>query len=183
LWSAAEETRLPISFHLKAGAWSRQLAGYQRGKWQSGAFASVLPLQLDEPLAIMIFGGALERHPGLEIVLGEMGVGWVPYFVMRMDQQWEKLRGQLDYAPDAPPSELFRRQVKITFEEEPLGAQLIPLVGADSCMWGSDYPHTDSTFPHSKSAIETALGTLSDTDRRKITATNCADLYGLADAS
>ena len=70
-----------------------------------------------------------------------------------------------------------------TFEEEEMGAQFIPLLGADSCMWASDYPHTDSTFPNSQHAIEEALGTLSRPDRRKITATNCATLYGFAHAS
>jgi predicted TIM-barrel fold metal-dependent hydrolase len=182
LWAAAAQTGLPISFHLKGGTWSRQL-GYRRGKWQSAAFASVLPLQLDEPLAIMMFSGALERHPGLELVLAEAGVGWVPYFVARMDLEWRNLRAQLDYATSAPPSELFRRQVKVTFEEEELGAQLIPLLGADSCMWASDYPHTDSTFPHSMRAIEQALSALPAEDRRKVTATNCARLYRFADGS
>jgi predicted TIM-barrel fold metal-dependent hydrolase len=182
LWAAAEQTGLPISFHLKGGTWSRQLS-YRRGKWQSAAFASVLPLQLDEPLAIMTFSGALERHPGLDLVLAEAGIGWLPYFVTRMDHEWEALRDQLDYATESPPSELFRRQVMVTFEEEPLGAQLIPLVGADSCMWASDYPHTDSTFPHSRRAIEQALGALPEVDRRKVTTTNCARLYGFLDAS
>jgi predicted TIM-barrel fold metal-dependent hydrolase len=181
LWAAGAETGLPISFHLKGGVWSRQLS-YRRGKWQSAAFASVLPLQLDEPLAIMMFSGALERHPGLTVVMAEIGIGWLPYFVGRMDHEWEALRGQLDYATDSRPSELFRRQVMVTFEEEPLGAQLIPLLGADSCMWASDYPHTDSTFPHSLEAIEEALGSLPEADRRKVTATNCARLYRFADA-
>ena len=84
--------------------------------------------------------------------------------------------------PTTPPSELFRRQVMVTFEEEPLGTQFIPLIGADSCMWASDYPHTDSTFPNSHKAIEKALGALSAEDRRKVTATNCAQLYGFEDA-
>jgi predicted TIM-barrel fold metal-dependent hydrolase len=44
-------------------------------------------------------------------------------------------------------------------------------------MWASDYPHTDSTFPESRRAIEEALGTLPAEDRRKITALNCAELY------
>ena len=47
-------------------------------------------------------------------------------------------------------------------------------------MWASDYPHTDSTFPNSLHAIEETLGTLPAADRRKITATNCARLYGFA---
>jgi predicted TIM-barrel fold metal-dependent hydrolase len=157
--------------------------GDQIGKWQSAAYASVLPLQLDEPLAIMMFSGALERHPGFKLVLAESGIGWLPYFLARMDLEWEAMRDKLDYATSAPPSELFRRQVMATFEEETLAAQLIPFLGADSCMWASDYPHTDSTFPDSMRAIEETLGTLPAADRRKITATNCARLYGFAHAS
>jgi predicted TIM-barrel fold metal-dependent hydrolase len=111
-------------------------------------------------------------------VLAESGVGWLPYFLSRMDLEWEALRDKLDYAPSIPPSELFRRQVFATFEEESIAAQMIPMLGADCCMWASDYPHTDSTFPNSRNAIEESFGSLAADDRRKITATNCARLYG-----
>ncbi len=178
LWGAADDTGLPISFHLKDGSWSK--LSYRMGKWQSAAFASVLPLQLDEPLATMIFSGALERHPGLKLVLAESGVGWLPYFLARMDLEWRNLRDKLDFATRTPPSELFHRQVLATFEEEELGPELIPLLGADTCMWASDYPHTDSTFPHSRHAIEQTLGTLPEADRHMITVSNCARSYGFA---
>jgi predicted TIM-barrel fold metal-dependent hydrolase len=180
LWKTAEETGLPISFHIRGGTSSK--LSYQIGKWQSAAFATLLPLQLDEPLATMVFCGALERHPELTLVLAESGVGWLPYFLARMDLEWESLRDMLDYAPSMPPSELFRRQVMATFEEDALGAQLIPLLGPDSCMWASDYPHTDSTFPNSRHAIAETLGTLPAGDVRKVTATNCARLYGFSRA-
>jgi predicted TIM-barrel fold metal-dependent hydrolase len=178
LWAAAAQTGLPISFHIKGGSWSG--LSYQMGKWQSAAFASLLPLQLDEPLATMVFSGALERNPGCTLVLAESGIGWLPYFLARMDLEWNALRDKIADAITIPPSELFRRQVMATFEEDALGAQLIPLLGADSCMWASDYPHTDSTFPNSLDAIEETLGPLPAADRRKITATNCARLYGFA---
>jgi predicted TIM-barrel fold metal-dependent hydrolase len=180
LWAAAADTGLPLSFHLKDGTWSP--LRYRLGKWQSAAFATVLPLQLDEPLATMAFCGALEHHPGLRLVLAESGVGWLPYFLNRMDLEWRNLRDKLDYAPSLAPSELVRRQVLATFEEDELAEQVIPLLGADCCMWASDYPHTDSTFPESQRAIEEALGGLREADRRKIVATNCARLYGFADA-
>jgi uncharacterized protein len=178
LWSVAEHTDVPISFHLKGGSWSN--LSYRMGKWQSAAFASILPLQLDEPLATMTFSGALERHPGLRLVLAESGLGWLPYFLTRMDLEWRALKDKLDYAPAQPPSELFHRQVMATFEEDELAAQMIPMIGAGSCMWASDYPHTDSTFPRSREAVEDSLGALPDKDRRTITATNCARLYGFA---
>lgn len=179
LWAAAAATGLPVSFHLKDGTWSSALS-YEVGKWQSAAFASVLPLQLDEPLAIMMFSGALERHPCCKLVLAEAGIGWVPYFLDRMDLEWRNLRDKLDFATKIPPSEIFRRQVMVTFEEETRGTELIPMLGAESCMWASDYPHTDSTFPNSRQAIREALGALSEDDRRRIVATNCAQLYGFA---
>jgi len=178
LWAAASACDLPISFHLKGGT-SPKLS-YEMGRWKSAAFATVLPLQLDEPLATMVFSGALERHPGLTLVLAESGVGWLPYFLTRMDLEWRNLRDKIDYAPSAAPSELFHRQVFATFEEEELAEQYIPHLGALSCMWASDYPHTDSTFPESRRAVEEALGTLPAEDRRRITATNCAQLYGFA---
>ena len=74
LWSAGEETGLPVSFHIKGGTSSG--LSYRVGKWQSAAYASVLPLQLDEPLAIMVFGGALEQgsaaHAGARRVGGRL---------------------------------------------------------------------------------------------------------------
>jgi uncharacterized protein len=175
LWAAAADTGLPISFHIKGGASPRLT--YAVGKWQSAAFAALLPLQLDEALAIMVFSGALERHPGLTLVLAESGVGWLPYFLARMDMEWRNLRDKIDYAPSIAPSELFRRQVIATFEEEDLASDFISHLGADSCMWASDYPHTDSTFPESRRAIRAALGTLPQEDQHKITALNCATLY------
>ena len=99
--AAAAAAGLPLSFHIKAGP-SHRLT-YQIGSWKSAAFATVLPLQLDEMLAIMVFSGALERHPGLRLVLAETGVGWLPYFLARMDAEWENLRDQIDYAPSVPP--------------------------------------------------------------------------------
>jgi predicted TIM-barrel fold metal-dependent hydrolase len=175
LWAAAERTGLPLSFHIKGGASSR--LSYQIGSWKSAAFASLLPLQLDEALAIMIFSGALERHPGLKLVLAEAGVSWLPYYLTRMDMEWRNLRDTIDYAPSISPTDLFHRQVIATFEEEELASQFIPLLGADSCMWASDYPHTDSTVPESQRAIEEELGSLPAEDRRKITALNCSQLY------
>ena len=146
--------------------------------WQIAAFAAVAPMQMDEPLAAMVFSGALERHPGLRLVLAESGIGWVPYFVARMDATFEK-HCKHEGAIRTRPSELFARQVYATFEEEPFGPELIPLLGPGNFMWACDYPHPDSTWPHSRQAIEHALGKLSPEAVRKVTGENCRQLYRL----
>jgi len=175
LWSAAEDTGLPISFHIGHGTSQVRVAPQS---WELAAFSAVGPLQLDEPLAMMIYSGVLERHPKMRLVLAESGIGWLPYFVRRMDQAGEKhVPKAKDYQLKARPSEIFARQVIATFEEEPLGPTLIPLLGAENFMWASDYPHPDSTFPNSRGAIAEAFAGLGADVVRKITAENCKRLY------
>ena len=118
----------------------------------------------------------LERHPQLNLVLAESGISWLPFFLARADMEWRALKSSLDYAPELSPSELFRRQMYATFEEEFFPEQ-IPLLGADACMWASDYPHTDSTFPRSREAIERAFDGLGEGAVGKVTSANCARLY------
>ena len=177
-WDAAEATGLPVSFHIGHGTSQVRVAP---GSWELAAFSAVGPIQLDEPLAMMIYSGVLERHPRLRLVLAESGIGWLPYFVHRMDAAAEKhVPKARDYRLKVRPSEIFRGQVYATFEEEPLGPQLLPLLGPDNFMWASDYPHPDSTFPHSREAIAHAFQGLDPTFVEKVTATNCARLYGFA---
>lgn len=175
LWAAAQDTRLPISFHIGRGTSQLKAVG---GSWELAAFAAVGPMQLDEPLAMMVFSGALERHPGMRLVLAESGIGWMPYFVRRMDQTAEKhVKNAQDYKLKAKPSEIFQRQIFATFEEEPLGPSLLPLLGAGNFMWASDYPHPDSTFPNSRAAVDEAFGHLDAAFVEQVTVTNCARLY------
>jgi len=177
-WDAAETTGLPISFHIGHGTSQIRVAP---GSWELAAFSAVGPMQLDEPLAMMVYSGVLERHPRLRLVLAESGIGWLPYFVHRMDAAAEKhVPKAQDYRLKARPSEIFRRQVYATFEEEPLGPELLPLLGPGNFMWASDYPHPDSTFPHSREAIAHAFQGLDGSFVERVTATNCARLYGFA---
>jgi len=178
LWQAAASTELPISFHIGGGG---SLIDLDAQSWKLAAWSAITPMQLDEPLAAMVFSGALERNPKMKLVLAEAGIGWIPYLVERMDAVADKhVRVAKDYRIKQKPSEIFRQQVFVTFEEEPLGPKLLPLIGADNVMWASDYPHPDSPFPHSRRAIEEAFSGLDPALKRKATGATCAQLYHLA---
>ena len=144
------------------------------GKWQSAAFATVLPLQLDQPLATMMFCGALERHPGLTLVLAESGVGWLPYFLARADLEWHSLHDEIDDFTEIPPSELFHRQVMATFEEDaPAPTSSRSSVPTRAC--GRLTTRTPTArSPTRDRRSRRPSGALCDDDRRKLTVTNCA---------
>jgi predicted TIM-barrel fold metal-dependent hydrolase len=177
-WDAVEETRLPISIHLGPGLHSLKM---QLGSWRMPAFVAVVPMQLDEVLAGMIFSGILEDRPHVRFVMGEAGLGWIPYVIERLDHEHHKYGAQTkDRKLSSLPSEIFARQVYTTYEDEKLGVELIPRIGIKNVMWASDYPHGDSTWPESRKAIDgSPIWDLGPEAVRRITADNCAELYGI----
>jgi predicted TIM-barrel fold metal-dependent hydrolase len=130
-----------------------------------------------EFLASIVFSGALDRFPGFKFVLGEAGVGWLPYILDRMDEEYDDRYYQLGLS--MRPSELWRRQGYSTYQHEPSVATMIPLIGEDNIMWGSDYPHPDGIWPDSQKWIKEDLGSVSPAVQRKIVCENAGKLYGL----
>jgi len=177
-WDIAQETAMPIHVHLGGGL--HTLEGRQNS-WRFPAMVAAIPMQLDEILCGMLFSGTLEKRPDVKFVLGEAGLGWIPYMLERLDHELHKYGDKcLDYRPEMLPSEIFRRQVLVTYEDEEFGVECLPRIGFDSVMWASDYPHGDSTWPESRKAInESPLMRFGDEAVRKITFENAARVYGI----
>jgi predicted TIM-barrel fold metal-dependent hydrolase len=129
--------------------------------------------------AQLVAEGVLERHPGLRVVFLEAGGGWVPYWLARLDHQVGSYAG---YAPRMrlTPSEYFARQCWVSFEiDEATLPVLTPFVGAERIVWGSDYPHADSTFPGALDELRASIAPLPSDQQARILATNAAALYGI----
>jgi predicted TIM-barrel fold metal-dependent hydrolase len=177
-WDAAETVGIPIHVHL-APAGLHSLTP-KLGSWEMPAAVAVVPMQLDEVLAGLIFSGILEQRPHIKFVMGEAGLGWIPYVIERLDHELHKYGSKIrDHKIGMLPSEIFARQVFTTYEDEGLGVELIPRIGTDNVMWASDYPHGDSTWPHSRKALaESPLAKHGPDVVRKVTCENAARVYG-----
>ena len=80
------------------------------------------------------------------------------------------------------PSEYFARQIFVTFSRElstniAVGPHNLPWWGIDNCMWANDYPHPESTWPHSRETIDHHLGHLSPDNLSKVLWKNVSQLY------
>jgi predicted TIM-barrel fold metal-dependent hydrolase len=128
-----------------------------------------------EFLVSIIMSGACDRNPDFKFVLGECGVGWLPYVIEKMDVEYQDRMSQLDL--ELKPSELWRRQGFSTFQEEYLTGDEIDRIGLDNIMWGSDYSHPDGVFPDSRKAIQEGMGHLEKSMRQKIICDTAARLY------
>ena len=65
------------------------------------------------------------------------------------------------------PSDFFRRNVVLSFQEDAIGIRLRDVIGVDNMMWGSDYPHSESTFPQSRKILAEILAGVPDDEQAK----------------
>src|SRR5207249_10263704 len=110
-------------------------------------------LAIAEPIAQFIHLGLLERFPGLKLVSVESGVGWFAFVAEYMDGLWDKYRYMTGSPLKEPPSFYMDRQVYGTFLDDRAGIRNRHAPGAENIMWSSDYPHSKTTWPHSRETI------------------------------
>ncbi len=127
----------------------------------------------------LIYGGVAERFPKLRIAFLECGVGWIPYWMERMDEEWEK-RGKVE-APlcKRKPSEYVKHGnwfFAMEPEEETL-PYVIERIGDEKIVFASDYPHWDGMFPHVVSTIR-GRKDISDTAKARVLGGNTKRFYG-----
>jgi len=136
-------------------------------KLMSSIFLWVAPAAA---IASMIIQGTLERFPGLRIGVVELTAEWVPHFLLTLDgaSAFYRLRhGRPLRQLSLKPSEYFLRQVRVGALAYEQPARLIGLVGQDTYMYGSDWPHAEG-LAEPLSDYEDLLTDLPDIARRKL---------------
>ena len=135
----------------------------------------------------LIIGGVFERFPNLKYVMTEQGVAWVKPALDRLDGFWNQMVksgrvGELGMEADTmlplQPSEYFVRNCWIGASfPAPSDAQCIHELGINKIMWGSDYPHAEGTYPHTREALRNSFAGWEENDLRAVLAKNAAFVY------
>ncbi|HXX90811.1 MAG TPA: amidohydrolase family protein [Acidimicrobiales bacterium] len=131
------------------------------------------PVNIIQAAADLLFSRVLREFPRLRFSLSEGGIGWIPYFLERMD--WTYTRHHVWTGADFGgrlPSEVFRERVVTCFIDDAAGLAQRYEVGIDSICWEADYPHSDSTWPRSPEYLWKSIEGLPEDDIEKITHTN-----------
>jgi predicted TIM-barrel fold metal-dependent hydrolase len=115
-------------------------------------------------LTDFLFSGVLVRFPELKLAYSEGQIGWIPYILERADDVWLEHRawgGVREIVPE-PPSTYYYRQVFGCFFRDRHGVASLETVGIDNTTFETDYPHTDSTWPHTKKVAQELMAGLPD---------------------
>ncbi|MCA9511670.1 MAG: amidohydrolase family protein [Myxococcota bacterium] len=178
LWSAIEETGLPICCHIGLNTALNDLAKRDPTP-QKGIFVPMVPLTTAEPLGMWIMGGVFERFPKLKVVFVEPGLGWVAWWLYIADDL--TLRQGYEFpAIKELPSHYFHRNVFLTFIDEPNAMRdARERLGVDNIMWSSDYPHPVSSWPRSRAIVDKMFAGEPARDREKVVSGNAARVWNL----
>jgi predicted TIM-barrel fold metal-dependent hydrolase len=128
-----------------------------------------------------LFSGVFVRHPGLRVAYSEGQMGWIPFVLQRADDVWTEHRGWAGVSDlvTEPPSTYFRTNVYACFFRDDFGVASLDRIGVDNVTFETDYPHTDSTWPHTKKVATDMLAPLPDDVVHKILRGNAIRLFGL----
>jgi len=153
LWAAAADLGMAAVFHIGAGRGELKRGWYFNGGDPSHFAILHLvngPVVPQIALAALLIEGVFERHPGLVVMVQELGISWLPHFLETIDSVTVGAYGAQfgmgpgDYRLPLKPSEYLRRQVRVT----PLASAdrlrpTLDLVPPELLVFSSDFPHQE----------------------------------------
>ena len=180
LWAAAQDLGMPISLHISSNRGASEFADLANYR---ATFICNADHWVRMSLADMIFGGVFERYPKLQVGSVEHELSWAPHFLDRIDYTYIQRTGEWitekRFKGDALPSDFFHSNVFLGFQEDGPGVRDRHIIGVDNLQWGSDYPHSEGTFPRSCQIIEEVLAGCTEEEKVKIAGGNAARIYHL----
>ena len=182
LWWTAQDADMPLLMHIatnRAGVPGCEFT-INVGEL-TGAGRSTTDHWVRYSLSAMLFAGVFDRYPRLTVGSVEHEAAWIPPWLKQMDftyrerpvftKGWKSREGML-------PSDYWRRNMFVEFMEDDLGIEMRKHIGVETMLWGSDFPHAESTWPKSQNFLEHIFAGVPEEDRRKITSDNAAKLFG-----
>lgn len=169
LWRACEEEGTVVCMHLG----SSSTVPTTSPDAPIEVIYSLSPMGLMEAASDLLWSRMFLRFPRLKVALSEGGIGWVPYFLERVDyiyshtQHWTgmDLGGRL-------PSEVFKEHVLLCFIDDVVGIESRSHLNMDNVSWECDYPHSDTTWPRSPEVAMRYLVGMTDDEIDRVTHSN-----------
>ena len=183
-WAAAEALQMPLSLHTATRRQGR-IRGVGDRTLRDASSRSTKAFYPALSLCDLIFSGVFERYPRLTIAIVEFELAWAPHLLSAMDYTYRERHDEAFYRFKGGmlPSDFFRHNVVLSFQEDAIGIRLRDVIGVDNMMWGSDYPHSESTFPQSRKILAEILSGVPAEEQAKIAGGNTARVYNFDLAS
>ncbi len=173
-WAACDETDTVVTLHIGSGG----LEVTTSPDAPMNVRITCSGINIYPTAADLVWSPVFQKFKNVKVALAEGGVGWIPYFLERIDYTYEhhkawtepNLGGKL-------PSEIFRERVITCFIVDKFGLGNLNAMNEDMVAWECDYPHSDTTWPRSPEVVWDSVQGLRDEQIDKITHANAMRLF------
>jgi predicted TIM-barrel fold metal-dependent hydrolase len=173
-WAACQDLEIVASLHI--GSSSSLVVTSSDAPFD--VLATLQPMNIVQAAADLVWSPVLRKFSTLKIALSEGGVGWLPYFLDKIDLVYRKQSGWTgqDYG-ELLPSEVFRQRVVTCFVDDRVTPDVAARAGTANMTWECDYPHSDSDWPFSPEIAFAAMKGLDDATINAITHENAMRIF------
>jgi predicted TIM-barrel fold metal-dependent hydrolase len=173
-WDACQENETVVCLHI--GSSSSLLLTASDAP--ADVMISITPMNSFLALNDLMWTSIFKKFPRITIAMSEGGIGWIPYTLERMDYVYEHHHSWTgaDFG-GRRPSDVYRDHIVTCFIDDASGLELRHRVGIDSITWECDYPHSDSTWPHSPELLGKSLSGIPDDEVDKMTHRNAMRVF------
>lgn len=168
VWKACSEESVVVCMHIGS---SSQLT-ITAPDAPMDVLITLQPMNIVQAAADLVWSRMLRKFPDLKVALSEGGIGWVPYFLERIDYNYDRHKWTGQDFGDKLPSEIFNQHILTCFIDDKFGLVSKSALNLDMVTWECDYPHSDSNWPQSPEVFAASAGGLSDEETNKITHLN-----------
>lgn len=149
VWAEIEAAGLPVSHHIGEAPQLTQYNFLPIGFLHNAGGGT-----FREMFGRYVFGGILDRHPGLRIGWYEGGINWVVSTLQDAELSYASFRHTCNWNVQHDVEYYWKNHMWSSFMVDPLGLELIDRIGADRVMWAADYPHSESSFSYSRNSLK-----------------------------
>ena len=181
-WACAQELSAPVTLHIVTGRVPDPMACHTVPEWQEGPNMFLATWEeIPHVLATdFIFGTILDRFPRLKVVTAELELSWIPNFMRRIDMIQGVYSNRLQLPSlQMKASEYLKSRVWHGLIDEKASVAVIPELGAEQVVWGSDFPHTISVGAEAAKTLEELFEGVASSDVDKLVSANARKLFHL----
>jgi predicted TIM-barrel fold metal-dependent hydrolase len=177
VWEAIEDAQIPVSHHIGE---SPPQTPNEFNAVGIGMLQSVAPFR--DTFGKYIFGGILDRHPGLQIGWFEGGINWVPSALQDAEHIGASFQHLANLKVQHDPRYYWDNHMVASFVVDPLGLDLIDRIGVDRVMWSTDFPHNESTYGYSNQSLASVVEAVGSEAATAIVSSTIKRYLGVGDS-
>ncbi len=173
VWEEIEASGIPVAHHIGEGDFGHD----ENNRLAMGLIQLVHSFR--EMFGKYIFGGILDRHPGLQVGWFEGGINWAVSTLQDATFIDTSIKHTYNWPMQHEPAHYWRNHMQASFMIDPLGLEMIDRIGTDRAFWSTDYPHNESSLGYSRSSLRAVVETVGVEKAVNIAGANVARFLGV----